>query len=95
MIKINVAEIKKHLTGSKTFQLNVEPAELDITAADLVLTGKVRIEGTLSNVGDVLLLEAQLTAVVQRTCSRCLQEFAAETSASVVEKYYPVGSVGV
>lgn len=95
MIKINVAEIKKHLTGSKTFQLNVEPAELDITAADLVLTGKVRIEGTLSNVGDVLLLEAQLTAVVQRTCSRCLQEFTAETSAFVVEKYYPVGSVGV
>ena len=60
MIKINVAEIKKHLTGSKTFQLNVEPAELDITAADLVLTGKVRIEGTLSNVGDVLLLEARV-----------------------------------
>ena len=41
------------------------------------------------------MLEAQLTAVVQRTCSRCLQEFTAETSAFVVEKYYPVGSVGV
>lgn len=95
MIKINVAEIKKHLIGSKTFQLNVEPAELDITAADLALKGKVQIEGALSNVGDVLLLEAQLTAVVQRICSRCLQGFTAETSASVVEKYYPVGSVGV
>ena len=95
MIKINVAEIKKHLTGSKSFQLEAEPAELDITVADLPLKGNVRIVGAMSNAGDVLLLEARLSAVVQRTCSRCLRAFTAETAASVIEKYYPVGSVGV
>lgn len=95
MIKINVAGIKKQLTGQKSFQYDVLPAELDLGTADLPVKGLIHIEGRISNTGDVLLLEARLSAAVQRTCSRCLKEFTAKSVADVLEKYYPVGSVGV
>ncbi len=95
MIKLNVAEIRKHLTGKKLLKFEAEPAELDIIETELSITGKVRIEGEISNVGDVLLLKAQVGATVNRVCSRCLKEFEAESVADVVEKYYPSGSPGV
>ena len=95
MIKINVAEIRRHLTGKKHLQFDAEPAELDITAAELPIVGKVRIDGEISNVGDVLLLQARVSARVNRMCSRCLKEFTADSVAEVVEKYYPSESLGV
>lgn len=95
MIKINVAAIKKQLTGQTFFQYDVLPAELDLEASDLPVKGQIHIEGSLSNVGDVLLLEARLHTSVQRICARCLKEFTAETVSHVLEKYYPAGSAGV
>ena len=95
MIKLNVAEIRRHLTGKKLLQIDADPAELDITATELPIAGKVRIVGELSNVGDVLLLKAQVSAKVNRTCSRCLKEFTADSAAEVTEKFYPSGSPGV
>ena len=95
MIKINVAEIRRHLTGKKLLQFDAEPEELDITETELPIAGKVRIDGEISNVGDVLLLQARVSARVNRMCSRCLKEFTADSVAEVVEKYYPSGSPGV
>ena len=95
MIKINVAEIRKRLTGTKLLHFEAEPAELDITEAELPVTGKVRIDGDITNVGDVLLLKALVSARVNRLCSRCLKEFSADSVAEVLEKYYPSGSPGV
>lgn len=73
MIKINVAEIKKRLVGKKDFSYELKPEELNITEADLPLTGTVTVKGTISNAGDVLLLEAMVEAMVNRTCGRCLK----------------------
>ena len=95
MIKINVAEIRRHLTGKKNLQFDVEPAELDITGSELPIAGRIHIDGEISNVGDVLLLQTKVSARVNRTCSRCLKEFTAVSDAEVVEKYYPSGSPGV
>ncbi len=95
MIKINVAEIRRHLTGKKILQIEAEPADLDITVAELSIDGKIHIEGEISNVGDVLLLRARVSARVNRVCSRCLKEFTSDSTAEVVEKYYPSGSPGV
>ncbi|MEE3454915.1 MAG: DUF177 domain-containing protein, partial [Succiniclasticum sp.] len=74
MIKINVAEIRRHLAGKKLLQFDAEPEELDITETELPIAGKVRIDGEISNVGDVLLLQARVSARVNRMCSRCLKE---------------------
>ena len=59
------------------------------------IAGKIRIDGEISNVGDVLQLQARVSASVNRMCSRCLKEFTADSSAEVVEKFYPSGSQGV
>ncbi len=92
MIKINGAEIKKRLVGTKNLNFALEPAELAIAPGEMALIGGVKLEGTMSNVGDVLLLKARLSAREQRTCGRCLKEFTTELEAEVVEKFYPAGS---
>ena len=92
MIKINVAEIKKRLVGEKTLAYELSPAELEITPEELVIDSTVNLEGTMSNAGDVLLLQAVMTAKVQRTCGRCLKNFTGVARAEVVEKFYPASA---
>lgn len=94
MIKINVAEIKKRLVGKKTFTYDLTPSELDITDGISVI-GTIKAEGCISNAGDVLLLEATMSAQVRRTCGRCLKEFTAVTKADVLEKFYPASAENI
>ena len=74
---------------------STENENWDIAETELPVAGKIRIDGEISNVGDVLLLQARVSASVNRMCSRCLKEFTADSAAEVVEKYYPSGSPGV
>ncbi|WP_293555338.1 DUF177 domain-containing protein [Phascolarctobacterium sp.] len=92
MIKINVAEIKKRLVGEKTLAYELSPAELEIEPYVMAIEGTVHLEGSMSNVGDVLLLQAKMQAKVQRTCGRCLKDFTGVTEAEVVEKFYPASA---
>ncbi len=92
MIKINVAEIKKRLVGEKALAFELSPAELEITPAEMAIEGTVSVNGTMSNAGDVLLLQAVLVAKVQRTCGRCLKGFAGVVQAEVIEKFYPASA---
>ena len=89
MIKINVVEIKKQLTGEKDFRFDVGPDELGLSEQDLPVDGQVHIEGKITNAGDVLLVNVSEKAVVRRTCARCLKEFTAESTAKALEKFYP------
>ena len=73
MIRINVAEIKKRLVGSKTFAYELTPDELDITDTDLKVTASIRLEGVVENAGDVILLKADVKTEIERTCGRCLK----------------------
>src|SRR5574344_1595440 len=93
MIKINVADIMKSLVGSKELAYEVTPEELEISSKDLEVVGPVRFTGTITNAGDVLLLQGKVTATVKRVCGRCLEEFTATSTAEVLEKYYPAGTV--
>lgn len=95
MIKINVAEIKKRLVGKRNFAYDLTAEELEISKDELALIGDVHTEGCMSNAGDVLLLEAKMTANVHRTCGRCLKEFNAVNEAEVLEKFYPAGTENI
>jgi uncharacterized protein len=102
MIKINVAEIKKRLVGKKDFSYELKPAELNIKRSrtlifisTALLTGTVTVKGTISNAGDVLLLEAMVEAMVNRTCGRCLKAFTGKSTAEVLEKFYPASAENI
>ena len=71
MIKINVAEIKKRLVGSESFQYDLAPAQLNLSPEDADLEGHILVEGELSNGGDVILLTATEQFVCHGTCARC------------------------
>lgn len=92
MIKINVAQIKKRLVGEKPLAFDLESAELEISPEEMGIIGTVKLVGSMSNAGDVLLLQAHMECQVQRTCGRCLQEFVGVTKAEVVEKFYPASA---
>ena len=95
MIRINVAEIKKRLVGSKTFAYELTPDELDITDTDLKVTAPIRLEGVVENAGDVILLKADVKTEIERTCGRCLKVFTEPLAAQVVEKFYPAGAENI
>ena len=95
MIKINVAEIKKRLTGSESFQYDLAPSQLNLTPEDADLEGRILVEGEISNGGDVLLLTATERFVCHGTCARCLKDVRLELSAQVEERYYPEGTEGL
>ena len=75
MIRINVAEIKKRLVGSKEFSYELTPDELGITEADLKITAPVVLKGMVENAGDVILLKAEASTEIERTCGRCLKVY--------------------
>ncbi len=95
MIKVNVAEIKKRLVGEKTLAYELSPAELEIAPEELAIEGTVHLDGSISNAGDVLLLQVIMTAKVQRTCGRCLKDFTGVAKAEVVEKFYPASAENI
>lgn len=95
MIRINVAEIKKRLVGSKTFAYELTPDELDITDTDLKVTAPIQVEGVVENAGDVILLKADVKTEIERTCGRCLKVFTEPLTAQVVEKFYPAGAENI
>lgn len=95
MIKINVAEIKKTLTGSADFHYVLTAKELDLAPTDADLVGPVEVDGTISNGGDVLLLSATEKFVARGTCARCLKEVRTALTAKVEERYYPAGTDGL
>lgn len=95
MIKINVAQIKKRLVGEKSFAFELTPAELEISPQEMAIDGTVQLTGSISNAGDVLLLQAVMEVKVQRTCGRCLKEFTGVTKAEVVEKFYPASAENI
>lgn len=95
MIKINVAEIKKRLVGSESFQYDLAPAQLNLSPEDADLEGHILVEGELSNGGDVILLTAAEQFVCHGTCARCLKDVRLELTARVEERYYPEGTEGL
>ncbi len=95
MIKLNVAEIKKSLVDKKAFLYDLKPEELGLSSEEIKIKGPIHVEGDISNVGDVLLLKAKLSAEVDRTCGRCLKDLQGTTEAEVLEKFYLKGTENV
>lgn len=95
MIRINVAEIKKRLVGTKDFSYELTPDELNITEADLKVFAPIILEGVVENAGDVILLKADVKTEIERTCGRCLKVFTEPLAAQVIEKFYPAGAENI
>lgn len=95
MIRINVAEIKKRLVGSKELSYELTPEDLEITETELKITAPIVLTGVLENAGDVILLKANVRTEIERTCGRCLKVFTEQLNAEVLEKFYPAGAENI
>ena len=65
MIRINVAEIKKRLVGSKTFAYELTPDELDITDTDLKVTAPIQVAGAENIENDAFIYESDLLDITE------------------------------
>jgi len=63
----------------------LNPKELDISDSDIRIIGTINVEGKISNAGNILFLEAVITAKVQHACNRCLRELVTCIKAEVTE----------
>lgn len=95
MIKINVAEIKKQLSGSLSCHYDLEGRDLDLTEDDVKLAGPVSADFTVTNGGDMILLEGSLGFRVKTQCARCLKDIVLDLTADLDERYYPEGAEGL
>ncbi len=95
MIEISVAEIKRDLGKQKAFSYILNPEELDISDSDIHILGTINAEGKISNAGNILLLEAVITAKVRHACNRCLKELVTGIKAEVTEEFYISGTEGI
>lgn len=83
-MKIDLTELLKE-TGNE-LEVN-EKLDLSFPEDGLVTGGPVAVDLHLLNAGEVVILKGIAKAVVNFTCSRCLNEFPMEVKADIEEQY--------
>lgn len=72
----------------------LEVDELVLRTQSAALPDKPRLRGVIEGVGSAVMLRAELTALIEQQCSRCLEPFVNRVSVSVDELYKGKAGVG-
>ena len=91
-MKINIAQIKKKQSLAERIVANIEPVELEISPEDVLIDGDLLLDFLISNVGDVVLLDGKIQALVIMSCSRCNTICKTFCTGDFKEKFYPFGT---
>ena len=94
-MKVNIAKIIKQNALRESIQTELTPEMLGITKEDADIKGSIALDFEIANVGDVILLEGTIGAVVERSCGRCLKAYTAKYTGDFKEKFYPLGTEGI
>lgn len=90
-MKINVAQLKQEIGGTKEFSFIVPGDHLDIEGDNPWSGSNVQIKGEIVNNGRVLELRGSITAAARLTCSRCLENTVAQMALPFAENYVEAG----
>lgn len=58
------------------------------------ITGETKVVGSIRNIGQELLLDAEVLMTVLRACDRCLNDTASEVSFAISEQLFPESRAG-
>lgn len=94
-MKINIAQIKKKQSLAERIVANIEPVELEISPEDVLIDGDLLLDFLISNVGDVVLLDGKIQALVIMSCSRCNTTCKTFCTGEFKEKFYPFGTEAI
>lgn len=86
-MKIDVSDLLKKNITKKHIDLTILEKGFCDGREPISFVGPVKLEGTLSLVGDMLDLDATATAKIELICSRCLEKFVRDIHIDIHEKF--------
>lgn len=86
-MKINVSDFKKNKSARKELHLSVEMENFQFEDEEIKVLKPATFDGLVYMTGDVLNLEAGVSAELELKCSRCLQPFTYLYNGRLDEKF--------
>lgn len=93
-MKINVFEIMKKKGELQLFELSESIENTEVYPDVVNFLKPVKVEGTLTNSGDFIILEGKGTVELQLACDRCLKSVNVKVNFNLKEKFSNTGSNG-
>ncbi|KYH32493.1 hypothetical protein MOMUL_10940 [Moorella mulderi DSM 14980] len=87
MVKIGVSDLKARPGGELEFKAQEKWSYLATATGNIPIVAPVRVGGTVTNTGKILLVKGQVATTLELTCDRCLEKFRYSVVASLEEEY--------
>lgn len=87
LMTINISELLKKKIASQELHLVFEEESFSFDGENIVFSKPVRLDGTLSLTGDLLILDCTISTELILNCSRCLEEFKYPVEIEIEEKF--------
>ena len=86
-MRFSAEELRVERGNSMPLELSAELAPIDLQRSMLAFSGPVSFTGTASNVGRQIVVTGTATANATLTCDRCLEKYAVQLSAELLETF--------
>lgn len=86
-MKLDVSDLLKKERAIKELHLAIQKESFYDGSEDINLLQPIKLDGTLSKVGDILTLNGTIDTILELTCSRCLKVFTYPINIEVEEKF--------
>lgn len=85
-MKLDVSELLKKERANKELHLEINEEKLYDGSEYIDLLEPIKLDGTLSKLGDILTLNGTIHTVLELTCSRCVEKFSYPIDMTIKEK---------
>ncbi|KZL94450.1 YceD family protein [Clostridium magnum] len=86
-MKLDVSELLKRERAVKELHLEVNEESFYDGSETVQLLEPIKLDGTITKSGDILTLNCAIHAVLELTCSRCLQKFGYSVDMTIEEEF--------
>lgn len=86
-MKLDVSELLKKERAVKELHLEVNEKSFYDGSETIQLLEPIKLDGALTKSGDILTLNCAIHAVLELTCSRCLQKFGYSVDMTIEEEF--------
>lgn len=84
---VDVSNIIKEQGASMDVKLNAQIDDLESNSHKIKFLKPVQVEGTITNLGKILLFEGNIKSIIKTVCDRCLKEFDYNFEININEKF--------
>jgi uncharacterized protein len=93
VVKIGVSDLKARPGGELEFKAQEKWSYLATATGNIPIVAPVRVGGTVTNTGKILLVKGQVATTLELTCDRCLEKYRYPVVAALEEEYAGAAAV--